>query len=146
MIFREVVAATPDVATGFRNGLTALGKYKGKVVVSNTRLLQGSVDIDECTAQKYPTDNRWDYVFAYNGKTFFIEVHSANTREVKTVINKLQWLKNWLNQSAPAINKLKATTPYYWIQSGGFAIPKTSPQYREASRVGLKPIAQLNLP
>ncbi len=147
MTFKQAVEATPDVATGFRTGLSALGDYSSKVSVTNTNQLQGSIDIDTCTTAKYPNDNRWDYAFAYKGEAFFIEVHSANTSEVSTVIKKLQWLKDWLNQKAPEINKLKAKKlpAFYWIQSKGFSIPKTSPQYRLAGSAGIKPIAKLRL-
>ena len=147
MTFKQAVEATPDVATGFRTGLTALGTHSSKISVSDTHQLQGSLDIDTCTTAKYPNSNRWDYAFAYKGETFFIEVHSANPSEVRTVLRKLQWLKDWLHQEAPEINKLKAKSqpPFYWIQSKGFAIPKTSPQYRAAEGAGLKPIAKLNL-
>ena len=147
MTFKQAVEATPDVATGFRTGLNALGPYRSKITVSDTRLLQGSVDIDTCTATKYPNSNRWDYSFAYNGQVFFIEVHSANSSEVSTVLRKLKWLREWLNEKAPEINKQKAKsqTAFYWIQSKNFAIPKTSPQYRAAEAAGLKPIANLSL-
>lgn len=145
--FRQAVEATPDVALGFRTGLTALGVHSSKVSVSDTSLLEGSVDIDNCTTAAYPNSNRWDYAFAYKGEVFFIEVHSANTREVRAVLKKLAWLKDWLHQKASEINKLKAKTqlPFYWIQSKGFAIPKTSPQFRAAEGAGLKPIAKLHL-
>ena len=145
--FKQAVEATPDVATGFRKGLTALGTYSSKISVSDTKHLQGSVDIDKSTTAKYPNSNRWDYALAYKGEIFFIEVHSANSSEVRTVLRKLQWLKDWLHQEAPKINELKAKnqSPFYWIQSKGFAIPKTSPQYRAAEGVGLKPIVKLNL-
>lgn len=139
MTFQQAIEATPDVAAGFKNGLTGLGNHSSKISVTNTNLLQGSVDIDECTITKYPNANRWDYVFAYKGEAFFIEVHSANSSEVRTVLKKLQWLKDWLHQQAPEINKLKAKSrsPFYWIQSKGFAILKTSPQYRAAEGAGL---------
>jgi hypothetical protein len=148
MSFKQAVEATPDVATGYNTGLTALGAYKSKISVSDTRLLQGSIDIDDCTREKYPEENRWDYAFAYNDEVIFIEVHTANTREVRAVLKKLQWLKDWLNQQAPEINKLKTKKrpPFYWIQSKGFAIPKTSPQYRLVETSGLKPISILRLP
>ena len=147
MTFKKAVKGTPDVATGFRKGLTALGNYSSKVIVSDTTCIQGSVDIDACTTAQYPNANRWDYAFAYKGEAFFIEVHSANTSEVSTVIKKLQWLKVWLHQQAPEINKLKAKNlpAFYWVQSKGFAIPKTSPQYRRAASAGIKPVAKLNL-
>jgi hypothetical protein len=147
MTFKQAVEATPDVANGFRVGLTALGTHSAKVSVSATKDLQGSIDIDTLTTAKYPNSNRWDYAFAYKGEVFFIEVHAANSSEVRTVLRKLQWLKDWLHQEAPEINKMRAkkNAPFYWIQSKGFAIPKTSPQYRAAESVRLKPIAKLTL-
>ena len=86
MTFKQAVEATPDVATGFRTRLNAFGAHSSKVSVSDTHLLQGSLDIDTCTTAKYPNSNRWDYVFAYKGEAFFIEVHSANSSEVKTIV------------------------------------------------------------
>jgi hypothetical protein len=145
MTFKEAVETTPDIATGFQTGLTALGRYKVKISISNTRLLEGSVDIDSCTTAQYPNNNRWDYAFAYNKEIYFIEVHSAYTGEVDVVLKKLQWLKDWLNNKAPNINRLKAKMPYYWIQSNGFAIPKTSPQYKRITQARLKPIPRLSL-
>ncbi|MFN4144359.1 MAG: hypothetical protein ACK4GN_00930 [Runella sp.] len=144
--FHEAVEATPDIANGYKTGLSALGTHSSKISVASTSLLEGSVDIDSCTSKKYPNSNRWDYVFSYKGEAYFIEVHSADSSEVRTVLNKLQWLKDWLTQHAPEINRLRAKNPFYWIQSKGFAIPKTSPQYRAASAAGIKPIAKLNLP
>lgn len=143
--FKTAVESTPDVANGYRAGLSAMGAHTSKISVASTLLIEGSVDIDTCTTAKYPNSYRWDYVFAYDGKAYFVEVHSANTSEVRTVLNKLKWLKDWLNHHATEINKLKAKTPFYWIQSKGFAIPKTSPQYRAASNAGIKPIAKLYL-
>lgn len=147
LTFKEAVEKTPEIANGFRIGLTAFGKHSSKVVVSNTNLLQGSVEIDECTKSLYPNDNRWDYAFAYNSEVYFIEVHSANSTEVKVVIKKFQWLKDWLNEKASEINRMKAKsrTPYYWVQSKNFQIPQGSPQYRAAIRAGLKPISKLVL-
>lgn len=144
--FQKAVEATTDVRNCYQAGLLALGIHTSKISVASPSFIEGSVDIDRCTTTKYPNSNRWDYMFAYNGKAYFVEVHSANTSEVKTVLNKLKWLKEWLSQNATEINKLKAKNPFYWIQSKGFAIPKTSPQYRAASKAGLKPIAKLNLP
>jgi hypothetical protein len=146
MTFENAVKATPDIATGFRTGLTALlDKDKAKIGVSNTRLLDGSVDIDTCTKSQYPNDNRWDYALAYNKEVYFVEVHTANTGQVDTVLKKLKWLKGWLNNKAPNINELKAPIPYYWIQSERFAILKQSPQYRRIAQAKLKPIPRLSL-
>ncbi|MDR0865987.1 MAG: hypothetical protein LBO74_13795 [Candidatus Symbiothrix sp.] len=144
MTFKEAVEITPEIVNGFQTGLTALGKHKEKIAVSNTRLLEGSVDIDLTTKPLYPHENRWDYALAYDKKVYFVEVHPANTSEVDVVLKKLQWLKDWLKNKAPHISSLKADAPYYWIQSSNFAI-KTSPQYRRISQAKLIPIKRLSL-
>jgi hypothetical protein len=146
MSFKQAVKATPDICTCYKSGLSALRDYSKRVSVTDTTKLQGSVDIDACTTSKYPQDNRWDYALAYKGEVFFVEVHSAMTSEVKTVLKKLQWLKDWLHSQAPEINKLKAQSSHFlWIQSNNFQIPKTAPQYLMAVQAGLKPIKKLEL-
>jgi hypothetical protein len=146
MTFRQAAEETPDVADGYQSGLSALGQYSRKVFCSNSRLLEGSIDIDTCTKRKYPSDNRWDYALSYNQKIYFVEVHPANTSEIATVLKKLQWLKGWLNRHAQKINQLpKAQPAFYWIQSGSFAIPKNSPQFRKIVQNNLKPTSQLSL-
>jgi len=146
--FKKAVEGTPDIAKAHKNGLQALGSYSTKVKLGNTSECSGSVDLDETTKPKYPQDNRWDYIFCYKKEVFFIEVHSANTGEVSTVLRKLQWLKDWLNTKAPEINKLKCKKigPYFWVQSNGFHIPAGSPQHRQAVQNGIKPVACVNLP
>jgi len=143
--FKKAVEATPDIANCYQPGLQALGKYSQKINLQSSSNCSGSVDIDACTTLLYPNDNRWDYVFAYKSKVYFIEVHSANTSEVNTVLRKLQWLKDWLTMHAPEIKKLNASQPYYWIQSGKFDILPSSPQGRLIALKGLRPIPKLNL-
>ena len=110
------------------------------------RLLGGSVDIDAATVELYPNDNRWDYAFDYNGETFFIEVHTASTSETSTVLRKLEWLKVWLSEQAPEIDKLKSKKlpPFYWVQSKKYALPTHTPQYRKAVSAELIPIKEWN--
>jgi hypothetical protein len=144
LTFKQAVEATPDVANGYQIGLVALGQYSNKINTVNTRFLNGSVDIDACTTRKYPNANRWDYALAYSQKVYFIEVHSANTNQVSTVLRKLQWLKDWLISNAPEINKLKAQQPYYWIMSNNNHI-RGSSKARQISQAGLKPLSCLNL-
>jgi hypothetical protein len=145
-LFKIAVENTPDVANCYQSGLQALGKYSKKIELAEPTLCSGSVEIDECTKAKYPNDPRWDYALCYNSEVFFVEVHTANTSEVNAVLNKLQWLKDWLNAEAPEINKLKAKNqPYFWVQSNDFHIPKTSSQYRLVIQKGIKPIAKLSL-
>jgi hypothetical protein len=114
------------------------------VRVSNAGALEGSVDIDVCLQILYPQSHRWDYALGYQGKVYFIEVHSTHTSEVSTIKNKLAWLKDWLHIQAPALNSLPKH--FYWIASGGNnKILKGSSQARVIAKMGLKPISRLNL-
>ncbi len=142
--FKEAVELTPDIAAGYRNGLGALGKNSAKIIVPDSRLLGGSVDIDNCTKNIYPDSSRWDYAIDYNKEVFFIEVHPAQTCEIRTMINKLRWLQVWLKENAVEIDKLKTgkVSPFFWLQTNGCAIPKSSPQYRAAIAAGLIPMAK----
>jgi len=144
--FKEAVE-TDGILACYQVGLKGLGTDSKKIRLADTTKCEGSVDIDGCLAKNQPQSNRWDYCFSYRSEVFFIEVHSAITSEVATVIKKLQWLKDWLNNQASEINKLKATsrTPYYWIQSSYFNIPPTSRQYRMAVQAGIKPVSSLEL-
>lgn len=143
--FEAAVRSTPDVAGCFQPGLMALGGYSSLIKPGNTSKCKGSIDIDDCTKTKYPQSNRWDYAIGYDGYAYFVEVHSAETGEVGTVLRKLQWLKDWLHKNAPEINKIKAAKPFYWIQSGRYSIFPGSPQARQVARAGIKPISKLEL-
>ena len=144
MTFKEAVEQTPQISESYKAGLLAFGDYSSKVVVPDNRLLGGSVDIDAATVELYPNDNRWDYVFDYNGEAFFIEVHTASTSETSTVLRKLEWLKVWLREQAPMLEKLKSKVipPFYWVQSKQYALPTHTPQYRNAVSAKLIPIKE----
>jgi hypothetical protein len=130
----------------YQNGLKAFGKYSTKIELSDTTKCEGSVEIDECIKHIYPQENRWDYVFSYKGNVYFVEVHSADTSEVKVVLKKLQWLKDWLNCKAPELDKLKAKSKTFtWIMTNGNHILAKSSQSRELAQKGLMPISKLKL-
>lgn len=106
----------------------------------------GSVDIDSLTAREYHDANRWDYAIGYNGKVFFAEIHPAYTSEVLRVIQKMKWLKVWLQEKAPLLDALPKGNPSFsWIQSGKGGILPGSKQAKLAAANGLKPIKQLIL-
>jgi hypothetical protein len=144
--FQKAVENTPEVATCFQHGLSALGKYSEKIEMVDSKLCDGSLDLDICTVKIYPSENRWDYAISYASKVYFVEIHSAEDSQVRTMLRKLQWLKDWLNQKAPEIQKLKAQQPFFWVQSGRYSITPNSSQARQLARVGLKPISKLRLP
>ena len=136
MGFIDNVKSTYDISSCYKNGLQGIkNSDRIKINCKNTQMINGSVNIDECLKNKYPQDNRWDYAIGYNEICYFIEVHPASTNEIKTVINKLNWLKNWLEiQSSPLLYNHGG---FHWIASGKFSINKNSPQARILANSGI---------
>lgn len=128
--FENAVTNTPDIACGYRKGIQAFGANSSYVQVDDTRKLEGSVDIDECTKDIYPNDSRWDYALGYDEKAYFIEVHPASTSDVTTVIAKAKWLNGWLKRNAKDLEALWASDNLYWVASGKIKILPKSRQYR----------------
>lgn len=85
----------------------------------STRDLAGSVDIDTCLKKLYPNAHRWDYVFGYKERIYYVEVHPAdNTRKVGEITAKLGWLKHWRRLSAKNLEDLAGKSTYHWISTG----------------------------
>ena len=144
MSFKEAISATPLLKDAYRNGLQALGNYSNKVRPSDTKKCEGSVDIDIAVKDIYRNDSRWDYAIGYDATTYFIEVHSADTSEVTSVLKKFSWLKEFLVTDAPELNQ-QLKKRFYWISSGGNNILKGSPQARKLAQSGITLDRQLNL-
>lgn len=146
MTFKQAVENTPEIKSGFRNGLQALGTKSKQVSATDTKKVEGSVDIDACTQALYPNDARWDYVIGYDGKVYFIEIHPANTSNVKDMIKKAEWLTKWLTQKAPLLKLLAANSTFYWKASGKQCILPNSPQYRKLAQSKIQLICNCKLP
>lgn len=144
--FKQAVENTPDIKNGFRYGLQALGVNAQRITAQDTRKLEGSVDIDACTQSLYPNEARWDYAVGYDNKVYFIEIHPADTSNVKEMIKKAEWLNKWLTQKAPALNSLAANKVLYWIASGRQKILSNSPQSRKLSQSKIQLISNCKLP
>lgn len=145
--FQIAVENTPDVKNGFCVGLKGVkNSDRNKVNVTDPRKLQGSLDIDTQVQKKYPQEPRWDYALSYDDKLYFFEVHPASTSEVDTVINKLTWLKKWLKNKAPQINKLqKGNQPYTWVPTGRYAILSLGTYAKKLAVSGIKVANSLKL-
>jgi hypothetical protein len=146
--FKQAVEATNEVRHCFREGKQAIkNDERDKVELSQPRKCGGSLFIDQCLVDQnaYPNDNRWDYAIDYNREVYFFEVHTASTKEVSTVLKKLEWLKSWLHHKVPEINSLRAERSFYWIQSNGYHILPNSSQEKLVKQKGLKPISKLLL-
>lgn len=119
MNFIDAVKSSPKIAECLKNGLQALGAHNSKISVRETRDLVGSVDIDTCLKRHHQNAPRWDYVFGYKDRVYYVEVHPAdNTRKVREVTAKLQWLKQWRKLSAKNLESLENQSTYHWISTG----------------------------
>lgn len=136
-VFKDAVEKTADLRGGFRKGLQALKGNSTKVATGNPGKLSGSVDIDECTKHIYPNDARWDYAIGYDNEAWFLEVHPANTSNVKEMVKKVQWLEKWLLGPGRKLCAIRKDKVHYWIPSGKVCILKTSPQYRSLAQHNL---------
>lgn len=146
--FEDAINNTPDVKGGYLPGLKALrGTDRSCIAATDTRLLNGSLDIDSMVSKLYPSASRWDYAISYNNKVCFVEVHPAQTHEIPNMINKVKWLKNWLKDKAASIESLPSYTPrYVWIASGKCNILPNSQQARQLPVNGLSfPCEKLHL-
>ena len=94
MSFADVIQSIPEIVQCLKKGLQALGGNSTKIEIRETRALTGSVDIDTCLANRYPNAPRWDYVFGYKSRIYYVEIHPAgSTGEVGRIVAKLEWLK-----------------------------------------------------
>ena len=146
-LFQQAVEKVDDIKNAYRAGLHALAPAdQPRILIASPRKLEGSVDIDSTTCAKYPNDTRWDYVIAYSGLAYYVEVHPATNGEVKVMKSKKLWLQQWLKDKAEALNTYPSAKPrMYWIQSGKCGLLKTSPEYKQAAVAGLIPQPNLSL-
>lgn len=118
MSFVDAVQRTPELTGCLKAGLQALGSNRRKIRVDATRTLTGSVDIDACLIRRYPNAPRWDYVFGYKDRVYYVEVHQGRTGEMENIIAKLDWLRQWRERSAQSLADLKHQSTYHWISTG----------------------------
>jgi len=144
MKFEEAVRNTDEIRDAYKPGLQALLEHdRNRLSCNNSRNIRGSVYLDKALAERYPNEPRWDYGIGIqktstDDKAIWIEVHPANAREVKVLIAKVHWLKEWLENQAP---DLRGITPkgslYVWIASEGVSLQKTSRQLKLLALAGL---------
>lgn len=155
MATNEFVQAARDAKLDCKNGLNAIEKkYKGQITTEG--VFTGSVDLDSHFKSKEPQNPRWDYGVGLelNGTEYavWIEPHSASSpSEAGTMLKKLDWLKNKLQESEfEALKKLtRNKTSYYWLYpaDGKNRILKDSKESRSLARAGLPmPTKHLILP
>jgi hypothetical protein len=143
MKFKRAILKTPALATAYRPGLQALRAADIEhITCQKPRILAGSIDVDATLNNALPTAPRWDYAIGVRcdrntDAVIWIEVHPASsTSNVKDVVNKLNWLKRWSAQPAPALVRL--TREYVWVSTGPVAFTANSPHRRQLATVGIR--------
>jgi len=152
MTFQQAVQATASVQAYYRRGLQALpNNHAKRIQCANTQQLTGSINVDEALRATEPNSPRWDYGIGLRRKSaesaIWVEVHPASSTGVKDMLDKLQWLRNWLRERAPALAAL-TQGDYYWLSTDGtIAITPNSPQAKRLAAAGLRgPMRVLRLP
>lgn len=135
MMFREAIDDTPELRDAFESGLHALGNDSRKVRLANPRKCHGSVNIEKHLKAICPNENLWDYLFGYDDKAYFVEVHPACTSEVRTVIDKLAWLKNRIRRWSISIQNMPKA--YHWIATDKVRILPDSSEARLLAKEGI---------
>jgi hypothetical protein len=148
MTFMQAVLAVGEpVASALRNGKQALGNNAACLECRNPRRFVGSVELDATLQVAFPNANRWDYGvgFVQSRSTqvaVWIEIHPASEGEVDLMLRKLSWLKNWLRNSAPGLDKLTerkdGSRAFFWVATGaGVSITPKSRKAKLIQQAGL---------
>lgn len=119
--FQRAVEATATVAHAFRAGAQAL-EERDRKLLDDIQLATGSLALDKALqeAELFPNDNRWDYGMSLSApknaeKVLWLEPHHAGSGQAEKVIKKLKWLRNWLRQGAPELEKVSKESVFVWL-------------------------------
>ena len=110
--FRKAVMATGAIAESFCEGVQALEKAH-KQRIEDSTVATGSIALDEKLkkVKKHARANRWDYGIGLKRSgdetVLWLEVHHSAGGQADVVIKKLNWLRSWLRDEAPALDEMK---------------------------------------
>lgn len=147
MTFQAAVRAIPEIQDAWKAGLQALRPAdRQRIVARATRQLRGSVDLDSALRDAYPNAQRWDYGIAIRPTKsvetiLWVEIHPATDGEIRTVLAKLAWIKEWLRNCAPSIDAFRRE--FIWISSGNTSFTQRSPQAKRMAQAGLRHVGRL---
>jgi hypothetical protein len=143
LTFKRAVKATPHLANAWVEGLGALrARDRPHVAPEDTRLLKGSADVDSALQACQPNEHRWDFAIGYRHTNrqedcvYWVEIHTANDKEVKVVLAKLRWLRGWLAEDGKLLDDFERD--FIWVSSGPTAFTPDSPQVKQLAQRGLQ--------
>jgi hypothetical protein len=106
------------LAPAIRAGLQAVPSDKRKHIAEPVRSdFLDSLDLDEASRTRHPTDARWDYLLGHapSSQIVAIETHSAETSQVSSVIQKRTASLGHLRGQLGTGHNVAA---WYWAASG----------------------------
>ena len=93
---------------------------RDRAFLKDVQSVTGSVEVDQTLLEQrlHPNGNRWDYALGMphtnaSERVVWLEPHHAAGGETATVIRKLVWLKEWLRNEAPNLEKLPRS--FVWL-------------------------------
>lgn len=139
MTFPEAVEACPPMRLHLRNGLGALESNRARVTIKDTRKISGSVNIETAQRRASAQNHTWDYGIGVrdlpDDLVVWLEVHSANSLHVQSVIDKLDSLLEFLQRHAPHFNEMPQF--FVWLATRGVYIAPNSKERRLLNARGL---------
>ena len=143
MTFKRAVERTPHLENALKPGLQALrAQDRPHVAPQDPRLLQGSVDVDSALRRRQPNANRWDFAIGYRHANrqadfiYWVEVHTAADKQVRVVLKKLNWLRNWLRNDGNLLDQFDRE--FVWVSSGATNFTLDAPQRKQFAQCGLE--------
>lgn len=143
MTFKQAVKATPKLENAWVSGLGALrAQDKPHIDPSDPRGLRGSVDVDGALRSEQPNAHRWDFAIGYRHSNrekdciYWVEIHTANDKEVGVVLEKLRWLRGWLADSGRPLKQFECD--FVWVSSGATSFTLGAPKLRQFAELGLQ--------
>jgi hypothetical protein len=154
MLFKKAMEGVPELRDVYRPGLKAMkGKHLDLIECDDTRRLAGSVDLDSTLEESLPDDPRWDYGIAVRitqgtDRVHWVEVHPAIEGDVKGLLKKQAWLKDWLRLHALDLFKMTALERgYVWIATKDIGFRKGSPKAKQLEARGISfPCRRFRIP
>ncbi len=108
--------------TKIKQGLTALLPIDRERIAKDSRSeFLDSLNLDDALLTTHPQEHRWDYLVSYNprGIVIGIEVHTASTSQVSTIISKKDAA---IRQLQPHSKPSARINEWIWISSGAVKI------------------------
>ena len=127
------------LAAAVHPGKQALRKAdRERIVESDAARVIDSLDLDSQTAAEHGSENRWDYLLGTTQSDLpliAVEVHPANTGQVKVLIAKKRAAEKVLRS---ALEPGETVKRWYWISSGKTVITRNMPESRMLDAAGIR--------